>query len=835
MRPAVRPLACLGLSALLLCPACKQSDSVADVLLVAEVDVSPPSASLNPQETLQLEATPKSSGGLVLPPREVTWSSSAPSLVEVSPTGLVRALGVGGPVAIRATIEGVEGEASINVTPIPVDHVTVSPSGPLSLLVGTSTQLTATAYDAAGAILAGRNFLWDSDAPSILPVTTGGMVIAQAVGGPVTITATTGGKSGSSTFSVAPRPATRLGFLQQPGLAIAGQPMAPAIRIAIQDDLLGTVTNATNSVSIALLANPGGAVLSGTTTVAAVNGVASFSDLRVDRAGTAYTFQVTSSGLTSATSTPFDVSAGAASKLGFSTAPPATARSGVTLSPAPGLQLRDAAGNPVAQAGILITATIASGPGSLGGTTSGVTSGAGAVTFSNLSLAGAIGSYSIEFGAPGMLPATSGPIALSAGLPTALTIEVQPSSAAQSGVVLPQQPKLQLRDQSGNAVAQAGISVTASIASGPPGGSNGGTPVVSTDGQGVASYTDLSVTGLPGNYTLGFAASGISGTTSNTITLGAGGGTVLAITTQPSSTVASGAVFPVQPVIQLRDAGGNPVPQSGVVVTAAIASGGGTLGGTLTATTNGNGTAGFSDLSITGAAGPRTLSFSAPSMAAVTSVTIDVTVTSTASQLSITTQPSGTAQSGVVFARQPVILVRDAANNPVSGVVVTVAIASGGGTLGGTLTATSDPSGVAAFTDLAISGLVGNRTLAFSAPGATTVTSKAIDLNPGPASQLIIATQPSSSALAGLSFLRQPVVRLADADGNFVNQSGIVVTAAINSATGNGTLGGTLNDATNSNGAASFSNLKISAAGSYTLIFSSGTLTPIVSAVIQVF
>jgi hypothetical protein len=218
----------------------------------------------------------------------------------------------------------------------------------------------------------------------------------------------------------------------------------------------------------------------------------------------------------------------------------------------------------------------------------------------------------------------------------------------------------------------------------------------------------------------------------------------------------------------------------------------------------------------------------------VTSATIAVTVTASGVQLTITIQPSGTAQSGIPFTRQPDILVRDASNNPLSGVVVTAAIASGGGTLGGTVTATSDPSGVANFTDLSISGLVGNRTLSFSAPGATTVISKNIDLNPGPASQLVITTQPSASALAGLAFLRQPVVRLADAAGNFVSQSGIVVTAAINTATGTGTLGGTLTDATNSSGVASFSNLRISAAGDYTLIFTSGTLTPVVSATIVV-
>src|SRR5205823_6045374 len=121
---------------------------------------------------------------------------------------------------------------------------------------------------------------------------------------------------------------------------------------------------------------------------------------------------------------------------------------------------------------------------------------------------------------------------------------------------------------------------------------------------------------------------------------------------------------------------------------AAIATGGGTLGGTLTATTNASGAASFTDLSITGTAGDRTLSFSATGLTAATSGTITITA-GTATQLSITTQPSSSAQSGAAFAQQPVIQVRDASGNPVSqnGVTVTAAIATGGGTLGGTLTA----------------------------------------------------------------------------------------------------------------------------------------------------
>src|SRR2546427_6735881 len=56
---------------------------------------------------------------------------------------------------------------------------------------------------------------------------------------------------------------------------------------------------------------------------------------------------------------------------------------------------------------------------------------------------------------------------------------------------------------------------------------------------------------------------------------------------------------------QLRDGAGNPVNQAGVVVTAAIATGGGTLGGTLTATTLGTGVASFTNLAISGTAGDR--------------------------------------------------------------------------------------------------------------------------------------------------------------------------------------------------------------------------------------
>src|SRR5205823_12472300 len=146
-----------------------------------------------------------------------------------------------------------------------------------------------------------------------------------------------------------------------------------------------------------------------------------------------------------------------------------------------------------------------------------------------------------------------------------------------------------------------------------------------TDASGLATFSGLAISGPTGSYTLSFVAAGLTPAVSGTITVGAGVATQLTLTTQPSTTAQSGVAFARQPVVQLRDAAGNAVSQAGVTVTAAIATGGGTLGGTLTAATSGSGVASFTNLAITGAAGDRTLSFSATGLTAATSGTITLT------------------------------------------------------------------------------------------------------------------------------------------------------------------------------------------------------------------
>jgi hypothetical protein len=249
--------------------------------------------------------------------------------------------------------------------------------------------------------------------------------------------------------------------------------------------------------------------------------------------------------------------------------------------------------------------------------------------------------------------------------------------------------------------------------------------------------------------------------------------------------------FDQQPVIQVRDSGGNPVNQSGIQVTAAIASGGGTLGGTATISTNSSGVATFTNLSITGTVGTRTLHFSSSGLTSVTSNNINITA-GTPTQLTITTQPSSSAQSGVAFAQQPVIQIRDSAGNPVSqsGVQVTAAIASGGGTLGGTATVSTNASGQASFTNLSITGTAGTRTLQFSSSGLTSVTSNNIYITAGTATQLVItSTVPTMQAGVAISPALQVEVR--DADGNLVTTANNQITIAIDTGPGGATLSGT--------------------------------------------
>ncbi|HLG06190.1 MAG TPA: carboxypeptidase-like regulatory domain-containing protein, partial [Gemmatimonadales bacterium] len=571
-------------------------------------------------------------------------------------------------------------------------------------------------------------------------------------------------------------------------------PVQPQIQLR---DASGNNVPLANQVISAAIESGAGAVGGNTSATTNGAGLAVFSGLSISGAAGSYTLRFSATGLAPAISGTIVLGAGGATRLAIVNQPSAIANSGAQLLQQPSVRLRDASGNSVSQAGVSVTATVSTG-GTLIGNATRATDANGVAGFTDLGITGLVGNYTLTFTSPGLSPVTSTAIALSAGGGSKLGITTQPSAGGQSGAALTVQPVIQIRDEAGNPVSQAGTTITAAIASGPAGATLGVTVTALTGGAGSAAFTDLTITGPSGSYTLRFTAPGLTQVTSGTITLGVGAPTSMAANSATSQSATVNTTVGAPPSVRVTDAGGNPV--SLVAVTFTVFNGGGTIAPASPAVvnTNVNGvatlaswilgpTAGTDNNGVTGAA----------SGLAGSPVTFLASgLVGAAANLGITTQPVG-GMSGALLATQPVIVIQDAQGNTVTGdntTQVTVAISSpAGGALGGTQTRIA-VNGVVTFDDVTLAGTVGvNYVLRFtSSPGLTAVNSADVTLTgAGPASKLGIITQPVGAA-SGAQLATQPVVAIQDAQGNTVTgDNATQVSAAIFSGDG-GTLGGIL-------------------------------------------
>jgi hypothetical protein len=105
-------------------------------------------------------------------------------------------------------------------------------------------------------------------------------------------------------------------------------------------------------------------------------------------------------------------------------------------------------------------------------------------------------------------------------------------------------------------------------------------------------------------------------------------------------------------VLQLQDAFGAPLARADVPVAVQIADGGGSLGGTTTARSNAEGRVTFTDLSIGGAPGIRTLVFATGDFTPATSGPIDVKSGPPSPGRSSASVPNGTAGSATTVSIQ---------------------------------------------------------------------------------------------------------------------------------------------------------------------------------------
>ncbi len=185
-------------------------------------------------------ATALDAGGNTLTGRAVAWTTSSATVATVSATGSVVAV-TPGTAIITATIDGVQGSASVTVSPAPIliATITVTVNDPTVFAVGTTTNATAVVKDGKGNVLTDRVITWTSSNQDVATITQGGLITAQAVG-TTTITASSEGKSGSATFTVSPS-------LNNPVANVAlsaGGPLYPTRTLQV----VATLTDAQNTV-----------------------------------------------------------------------------------------------------------------------------------------------------------------------------------------------------------------------------------------------------------------------------------------------------------------------------------------------------------------------------------------------------------------------------------------------------------------------------------------------------------------------------------------------------------------------------------------------------------
>ena len=345
-------------------------------------------------------------------------------------------------------------------------------------------------------------------------------------------------------------------------------------------------------------------------------------------------------------------------------------------------------------AGVTSVVTGPDGIASAGSWTLGVTSGTNRLTASSDGIAGS----------PLTFSATARP-----GIPAQAELLTPPPATVGSGALFSPQPSVQLQDIYGNPDEVAGASVTVSILQG-SGATLVGTTTAVTDATGTATFTDLRLQGVVGDYTLSFSSPPLPPVTAATH-ISPGSATTVSKQAGDNQAAPVGTDVGVAPAVLVRDASGNPV--AGVQVGFTVALGGGSIAGG-TATTNQLGIASSGNWTLGPSAGPNTLTASVTGLAPVT-FTATGTVVPPGPPASIT-KISGDNQTGIAgtaAAESLVVQVRDGNGLALSGVNVSWSVLGGGGSV----------SPAASLTDAA--GLARSRWTLGSTAGGNTVRASA--------------------------------------------------------------------------------------------------------------
>ena len=663
----------------------------------------------------------------------------------------------------------------------------------------------------AGTASSGLPVTYSTSTPSVCALTSGQLSFPGS--GTCTIKVD---QAGDTTYAAAPTVAVSfsvsaygtasvLVLSSKPTTATAGESFNPQPSIQIQDDYSNVVGNSSLAVTVTIISGPGTfSTGSSTSSKTATNGIATFSGLRIDKAGN-YTLTYSAAGLPTVQQ-DLTVRPGSNTKVVLTQAAEATL-AGVTFSTPPIVEIRDAFDN--LNTGSIALVKIEGAPFASGSTT--VNASGGIATFDGLRI-DAAGTYTLTFKV-GVLPIETQTITI---LPSSANkLQVKTSAAnATAGSAFNAQPVVKVVDTYANLIVDSSAPVTVSVV----GGSfDGGTTIVNAV-NGEAAFSGLRID-TAGTYTLEFTSSGLVLDT-QTLTVAPAAAHKVVVKSSASGAVV-GSPFTGQPVISVQDQFGNRITNSTASISVALDSGSFASGST-TSVTAVSGEATFTNLQLN-SAGTHTLTFSSGTLLVATQ---QLTVDPAPPTKIVLTQSASGATAGATFTVQPAIALQDQFNAVTnSSLSVTVAITAGpsGGAFGtGAVVTVSAINGQVSFDGLRID-TAGNYTLEFTSSGLTKAT-QTLEVAAAAANKLHVS-RAASGATAGSALIQQPQVQVHDAFGNVISSSSAQVTVTITS--GPGTFFGGLETATATaiSGTVTFSSLRLDTAGTYSLKYESSGLT----------
>jgi hypothetical protein len=547
---------------------------------------------------------------------------------------------------------------------------------------------------------------------------------------------------------------TKLAFTVEPNASYASGATI-TVKVSIEDIAGNVVTTDTSAVTLALGGGTVGAVLSGTKTVNAVAGVATFSTLAVDKVGSAYVLNATDGSLTAAASTAFNITVGAAKTVTFTTQPAvnATIAAGATIPLV--AHVVDAGGNAVSGQSIALSILNNPGASTLSVTTNPVTTDAsGNATYAAVSLNKVGTAYTLKATdntTPAATPATSNAFDIVTGTAKTVTFKTQPAmnSSVAAGTVIPL--VAHVVDIGGNPVANESITLgfnnnaggsTLSVTTNP----------VTTNASGDATFANVSLNRVGTNYTFKATDNTTPAATpaaGNAFNIVAGAAKTVTFTTQPAanSNIAAGATIPL--VARALDVGGNPVANESITLTFNNNAGGSTLSVTTNpVTTNSGGLAAFANVSLNKVGAGYTLEATDTSTPAATPATSNPfnIIAGAPATISFIQQP-GTTSVNTAITPALVVNVQDGSGNVVLGDNVTLTIGTnpGSAVLAGSNSTATDASGNATFGAVSLDKVGVGYTLVASDSSASplTTTSNAFTIAPGTPA-LAFSTQPAN-------------------------------------------------------------------------------------------